>query len=235
MVRRAEPTLRCAEPDVAVRSLATIFGVESDRFARALPDAAAVVEADAAAELSPRHRSRAHRSARAPTGRAEPYPLLPRHPLVCAGGVQGARSPAPACGTRRYLGAHEWACARGPIRGLRRASRRAPRRANRSVDLRSARLRSARGGATARLGPRIDCDPRSAPAERRPQSSDRPLIPTAPCRIPGDPRPTSALPRLQRSPTKASSRGAAEATARLRRRRSPTEPRAVRFGRASAR
>lgn len=52
MAKDAEPVLRCPDVCVAVRSLAALFGVASDRFALALPDAAAVVEGDPEAELA---------------------------------------------------------------------------------------------------------------------------------------------------------------------------------------
>jgi hypothetical protein len=46
------PRLRCPEPGAALRSLATLFGVADDRFPPALRDAAALVDADADAELA---------------------------------------------------------------------------------------------------------------------------------------------------------------------------------------
>jgi hypothetical protein len=49
---RPELILRCSDTGVAVRSLAALFGVTPDRLARALPEAAAAVEADAEAEMA---------------------------------------------------------------------------------------------------------------------------------------------------------------------------------------
>jgi hypothetical protein len=51
VAKGAEPVLRCRDAGVAVQSLAALFGVAPDRFAHALPEAAAVVEADPEAEL----------------------------------------------------------------------------------------------------------------------------------------------------------------------------------------
>lgn len=48
----ATPILRCPDGCIALRSVAALFGVAPDRFAQALPTAAAVVEADTDAELA---------------------------------------------------------------------------------------------------------------------------------------------------------------------------------------
>jgi hypothetical protein len=47
----AELVLRCPDGVTAVQSLAALFGVAPGRFARALTDAAAAVEADSEAEV----------------------------------------------------------------------------------------------------------------------------------------------------------------------------------------